>query len=72
MYLVSDMTGTEARDAAKRCPPFGPGFPAELAELAERLEVWGTSCDDPGPDKTVFKLFDEGGRVIGERELAGY
>lgn len=52
--------------------PFGPGFSEAKAEQAERMEVWGSSFSDPGPDYCEFRLFDSEGRQIGSRVVDGY
>jgi hypothetical protein len=72
MYLMHKHDGDDAVRVAQQTRPFGPGFPEELVKRAHRLEVWGSQFTDPGPDKTVFKLYDIDGAVIGEREVAGY
>lgn len=52
--------------------PFGPGFSAAKADAAERMEVWGSSFSDPGPDYCEFRLFDSEGRQIDRRRVDGY
>ncbi len=72
MFKISESTDAEdAQIAAQKSPPFGPGFPADLAARATRLEVWGTTLTDAGDDYTEFRLYS--GRVLLEkRRLAGY
>jgi hypothetical protein len=71
MRLVESHNGAHAKAAARNRAPFGPGFSEDVAEKTERLEVWGSSCCDPGPDFCVFKAIS-GGQVIAERRVAGY
>lgn len=64
MYLIrTNIQPTLTEEAMKR-KPFGPGFSKILAETADRMEVWGTSFDDDGPDCCVFRLFK------GNKEIA--
>lgn len=57
------------RDATA-APPFGPGFDAELARQADRMEVWGTTEEAPA-DYTEFRLLKDG-RMIGVARIPGY
>ena len=72
MHLVETQSGDAARRSAASAPPFGPGFPAEVVQKTERLEVWGTSFSDPGPDFCEFRAFDKEGVEIECKRLAGY
>lgn len=72
MYIIRTTTDpAEIVREATQPPPFGPGFPTEQAERADRLEVWGSSINDPGEDFTAFYLIAD--RVeIGHRRVIGY
>jgi len=70
MYLVNKTTGDVSREATQQ-PPFGPGFDESLARKADRLEVWGSSFDDPGDDFCLFKLY-WGDQKLGTKRVAGY
>lgn len=51
--------------------PSGAGCSPEQIEGCDRLEVWGTSFTDPGPDYTEFRFFKDGVPVRTER-VEGY
>jgi hypothetical protein len=72
MHLAESHNGACAKAVAKKCAPFGPGFSEDVAEKTERLEVWGSSFSDPGPDFCVFKAFDSAGTAVAEIRCAGY
>ena len=61
-----------AQRAAKAGAPFGPGFSADVIEKTAKLEVWGSSFKDPGPDYCEFRAFDADGNKVGERRVGGY
>jgi len=63
-YLINEVTGDDVVKEATTKPPFGPGFNEKLAQQADRMEIWGSTFKDPGPDWCRFKLFN------GEEELA--
>jgi hypothetical protein len=65
-YLVETKTG-EAVLTAATTDPFGPRFTAEQAEGADKMEVWGSSFADPGPDWCEFRLFKAGEQVATKR-----
>jgi hypothetical protein len=56
---------------AQMVKPFGPGFPAELAERASKMEVWATNFEDSG-EYTEFRLFDDKGELLGIEKIEGY
>lgn len=70
MNLLATYRGPLLVPRATTEPPFGPGFPAEDASRAERLEVWGTPLDADA-DFTEFRLM-EGDRLLGIRRLKGF
>ena len=69
---VETLEGDAIIPVATRKPPFGPGFPIELAERAIYLEIKATLFSHPESDFTLFRLIDENGRVIGEKKIEGY
>jgi hypothetical protein len=48
-----------------------PKFPDYLIEKATKMELWGSSFKDPGPDFCEFRLF-EGEELIGTKVVQGY
>lgn len=72
MYLISSTTASDLKAAAMRNPPFGPGFSEEESARGARLDVWGTSLNDPGSDYCVFALWDAEGKQIASRRVEGY
>jgi len=70
--LEATYLGKNARTQAAAPPPFGPGFPPEIAEKAEKLEVTGTSFNDAGPDYCEFRVFDRQGTLLGLKRVEGY
>ena len=71
-YLYQKHEGAEARKTAAEAAPFGPGFPKETADQAERLEIWASEFSEPGPDYCEFRLFGAQGQSLGTRRQAGY
>lgn len=72
MHLIETHEGTRAQQVAAEGIPFGAGFPKEIAEQTTKLEVHGSSFNDPGPDFCLFKAFNADGEVVGERRVNGY
>ena len=72
MHVIEKLEGDMARRTARQAAPFGAGFPVEIVEKTELLEIHGSSITDPGPDFCEFKAFDAEGMKIGERRVAGY
>lgn len=72
MYPIDAVTQKEnvIQHATERAP-FGPGFSSEVAAKADRLEIWGSSFEDAGPDFTEFRLM-AGDVVIEKRRVLGY
>ena len=68
-YLHETKTGADAREAAARLPPFGPGINRADIHL---LEVWASGFKDPGDDYCEFRVFDAGGQLLATRRLDGY
>lgn len=68
MYKLSESTdAADAQITAQKSPPFGPGFPANLAAQATCLEVWGKVSGD----QVEYRLYS--GRVLlGRRRRAGF
>jgi hypothetical protein len=55
-HIVNETTKKSEMTLA---PPFGPGVSQEIADRAVRMELWGASFDDPGPDFCELVLCDE-------------
>jgi|TARA_B100001971_G_C17644081_1_gene264805 hypothetical protein len=71
MYKVEESFGEQAKkDAASR--PFGMGLAKDIADKVEKLEVWGTSFSDPGPDYTEMVAYDAEGTKLATVRHAGY
>ena len=70
MHLIETVTET-MEVQAKSKPPFGPGF-AAVPEEAVKMEVWGSSLKDPGPEYCEFRLLDKDGNVLDKKRVAGY
>lgn len=72
MFKISESIDAEdAQITAQKSPPFGPGFPVELVKRATRLEVWGSTIMEDGPEYTEFRLYS-GTVLLGKRRLAGH
>ena len=69
MHLHARHTGSEVAIRVLEAPPFGPGFDATAAGLADTWEVWGTSQRDVA-DVTVWKLLRDG-QVVAMAQLGG-
>jgi hypothetical protein len=69
MYLIQETTD---KAAMTRGTPGGPGVCREVAERAAKMQVWGSSFNDPGDDFCEFVLLDANGVVIDRRRVAGY
>ena len=50
----------------------GPQFDAETLSKGVKLEVWGSSFNDPGPDWCRFDLIDGEGTRIASHTEPGY
>lgn len=50
----------------------GPQFEEEAVASAAKMEVWGSSFNDPGPDWCRFDLLDAKGVKIVSRTTPGY
>lgn len=73
MYLIEAIKEAEpAREKAAQDPPFGPGFDKDVVDKTARIEVWGSSLDEGYSDFCVFKVFDDVGELITERQIGGY
>lgn len=70
MYLHSKHTGPAARRVAAEDPPFGVGM-VRFDEV-ETVEVWVTSLDEPGEDRTEFRAFNKAGEKVAHRSVNGY
>lgn len=64
-------TVSKEKSSMTRPVPFGGGFDEREAEEADRMEVWCSRFDDPGPDYNVFRLVKDD-MVIAERRVVGY
>ena len=71
-YLIKASTGEKARKAARAPRPFGPGLPDDVVGRVEKLEVVGSSFDDPGADWCEFRAYDADGQLITSRRVMGY
>jgi hypothetical protein len=72
MYKITELTGDEARSHATNSPPSGMAVPHKMSQLIERVEIWGTSFTDPGPDHTDHRAFDKEGNLITNYIISGY
>jgi hypothetical protein len=72
MHIIETKEGTAAREAAALGAPFGAGFPPDIVGKTEKLEVWGSGANDPGPDYCEFRAFDGTGTQISTKRVAGY
>ena len=70
MYLHSKHAGEAARRVAAGDVPFGMGL-AQFDEV-ETVEVWVTSLNDPGEDRTEFRAFNKAGEKVADRSVSGY
>jgi hypothetical protein len=70
MNMIREVTTNVQKEAAEG-QPFGPGFDHALASKADRMEVWGSSFVDPGPDFCEYRLFEKGVRIATKR-VDGY
>lgn len=52
-------------------PPHGPGFDEHTAEMADVMEIHGSTLLDIS-DRCVFVLRDKAGHIIGEVQAGGY
>jgi hypothetical protein len=71
-HLTKAKTGEKARKEARAPRPFAPGLPDSVASRTEKLEVVGSSFDDPGADWCEFRAYDADGRLITSRRVRGY
>ena len=71
MYLIKVVTETDVVAEAIRRPPFGPEFTPKQAGAADKMEVWGSSFDDPGPDFCEFRLL-QANQIVATKRVAGY
>jgi hypothetical protein len=69
MHLHARYAGSEDAIRVLDAPPFGPGFDATVAGLADTLEVWVTSLRDLA-DVTVWKLLRDS-QVVAMAQVGG-
>ena len=69
-HLIDTVEKDGLRARAMERPPFGPGFKV-VPRGADRMEVWGSSFKDPGPDYCEFRLM-KGTKVLEVRRVEGY
>lgn len=72
MYLMEKVEGEEAvirRGTASK--PFGPGFVRAEVAGSDRLEIWGSSFNDPGPDFCEFRFY-KGAEPVVTGNVPGY
>lgn len=72
MYLAETAVGDALEKAATLAAPFGPGFQKEHLKDAAKLEIWCSNFNDPGPDRSEFRLIDKDGKVLFTTSLGGY
>jgi hypothetical protein len=68
MYFISKATSKSSMTEKR---PFGPGFSAEEADQADYMEIWGSPYEEPGLDRTEFRLIKDG-VVFKVAEVGGY
>jgi hypothetical protein len=71
-HLIKASTGDEARKEARTPRPFGPGFPDIVVGRIQKLEIVGSSFNDPGADWCEFRAYDADGKLITSRRVMGY
>jgi hypothetical protein len=71
-HLIKVNAGEKARKAARTPRPFGPGLPDSVVSRSEKLEVVGSSFDDPGADWCEFRAYDADSQLIASRRVMGY
>ena len=71
MYKVEESFGEQARKNATNCM-LGMGLAKDIADKVEKLEVWGTSFSDPGPDYTEMVAYDAEGTKLATVRREGY
>lgn len=71
MYKVEESSGEQARKDAANWP-FGMGLEKDIARKVEKLEVWGTSFGDPGPDYTEMIAYDAEGNKLATVRQEGF
>ncbi len=71
MYKLLTITGPEVLAAATAPPPLGPGWPTAAVATLTRLEVWGSSFTDEGPDFTEFRAYADA-ELLDTRRILGY
>lgn len=72
MHLVTQFKGENARTMARLPAPGGPGLTPAESEKVERIEVWGSSFTDPGPDYCEFRMMDVAGKVLSTHRMEGF
>jgi hypothetical protein len=70
MYLQDTVTGDALAGVVSAPKPFGPGFTAEQARVADSMEVWCSDMSD-AVEQTRFELMRDG-KVIATAVIAGY
>jgi hypothetical protein len=59
-------------EKARMPRPFGPGLPDSVVSRIEKLEVVGSSFNDPGADWCELGAYDADGKLITSRRVMGY
>ena len=70
-YNMQNPTGKNAHARAEKSSPWDPCM-AEIAHKVHRLELVATRIDDPGPDWTEWRAYDDGGTLLKKRRVDGY
>ena len=71
MYLYATYEGPEAHEFLSKPLPSGDRW-SDVGRQVQKVEVWASSMDDPGPDHYKLLAFDADGREIGRRALQAY
>ncbi len=71
MYKVEESFGKQAKKDADNSI-FGMGLSKDIVDKVEKVEVWGTSFSDPGPDYTEMIAYDAEGNKLALVRQEGY
>lgn len=70
MYLL---TTHQKEELSRVLGSFGiPTFRQDEVDAADKLEVWASSFEDPGPDFNEFRLLNADGEEIKTTRVPGY
>ncbi len=71
MYLIQVHYGAKAKIMALKTPPVGANVDSEIADLVDRLEMWGSSFEDSGADYCEIRLYSDDNLILIKR-IEGY